>query len=292
MEKDCPGGATGQGAELDALLSAADRGMLDAIRDKLDLDTGFAQILGDLAGITPAGPPAEPAEAEPGGHAHSHGAALDPVLAREVSGAAPKIPAPAGPKSHGERLHRHGPLITLALAVVAALNIAVLFSLSQAHGAVAAQPGPSAAGPPFGTIAREPARDFHFFPPPKRGQLIHLPGKAGAFVSLRLAADRAGIGGDPVISYLRDSRRGPVLSLSGFPADTAIRLLSLGAGQPGRDCFTVSYRTHPFPSGGEQFSPGTVICVTGGNGRVMLKTVQNQPSGQIGVIVTWFSDLA
>ena len=48
-------------AELDALLSAADRGMLDAIRDNLDLDTGFAQILDNLAGITPSGRATGPA---------------------------------------------------------------------------------------------------------------------------------------------------------------------------------------------------------------------------------------
>ena len=45
------------------------------------------------------------------------------------------------------------------------------------------------------------------------------------------------------------------------------------------------------PPGGERFSPGTTICITGGNGRAMLKTVQRQPSGQIGVIATWFPDL-
>jgi hypothetical protein len=55
MEKDGSSGSTGKDAELDALLSATDRGMLEAIRDNLDLDTGFAQILGDIAGVTPAG---------------------------------------------------------------------------------------------------------------------------------------------------------------------------------------------------------------------------------------------
>jgi hypothetical protein len=43
--KDGSGGSTGKDEELDALLSAADEGMLDAIRANLDLDTGFAQIL-------------------------------------------------------------------------------------------------------------------------------------------------------------------------------------------------------------------------------------------------------
>ena len=85
MEKDGSGDSTGKNAELDALLSAADRGMLEAIRDNLDLDTGFAHILGDVAGITPTGRPTRPAEAEPGGHAHSNGHALDPVPACEVA---------------------------------------------------------------------------------------------------------------------------------------------------------------------------------------------------------------
>ena len=58
IEKDGAGNSTGKDAELDALLSAADRAMLDAIRDNLALDTGLAQILGDLAGIPPAGRPA------------------------------------------------------------------------------------------------------------------------------------------------------------------------------------------------------------------------------------------
>ena len=213
MEKDCSGDATGKDAELDALLSAADRGMLDAIRDNLDLDTGFAQVLGDLAGITPTGPPTEPAEAELGGHAHSYGPALDPVLACEVSGAVHKIPASAGPKSHREALYRPRALITLALAVVAALNIAVLFGLSQTHGTVAAHTGANATSPPFRAIVGEPARDFCFFPPRPR-QLILLASRTGA------SAQSCG------------------------------------------DCFTARHRTHPFASGGEQFPPRTMICIT------------------------------
>jgi hypothetical protein len=301
MEKDYPGDPTGQDADLDAFLSAADRGMLDAIRDNLDLDTGLAQILGNLAGITPAdratGPaeptgPAEltgPAEAEPGGYAHSYGHALDPVLACEVAGAARKVPVLAGPRSHGEALYHHRALITLALAIVTALNIAVLFSLSQNHGDAGSQSGASASRLPAKPITGEPARDF--FPPPRPRQAIVLVHKTGAPASLRFAADSAGIGGDPVISYLRDSRSGPVLLLSGFPAGTAIRFLSIDADRPRRDCFRASYLDHPFPSGGEQFSPGTMMCIAGGNGRVVLKTVQSQSSGPIGVIITWFPDL-
>lgn len=291
MEKDGSGDSTGKNAELDALLSAADRGMLEAIRDNLDLDTGFAHILGDVAGITPTGRPTRPAEAEPGGHAHSNGHALDPVPACEVAGAAHKIPASPASKSHREPLHHHRALITLALAVVTALNIAVLCSLSQHHRAVGARSAAGATSPAFKPIAGEPTRDFYFFPPPRPQQMIVLANKAGASASLRFMADSAGIGGDPVISYLRDSRSGPVLLLSGFPAGTAIRFLSIDAGQSRRNCFNVSYRNHPFPSSGEQFSPRATICIARGNGRVMLKTVQNQSSGQIGVIITWFSDL-
>jgi hypothetical protein len=84
MEKDDSGNSTGKDPELDALLSAADTGMLDAIRDNLDLDTGFAQILGDLTGATPTDQPTGPAEAELGGQAHSHGHVPDPILACEV----------------------------------------------------------------------------------------------------------------------------------------------------------------------------------------------------------------
>jgi hypothetical protein len=108
---------------------------------------------------------------------------------------------------------------------------------------------------------------------------------------LKSAANRAGIGGDPVISYLKDSRTGPVLLLSGFPAGTGIRFLSAGADQSCRTRSTASRGSHPFPPGGEQFSPGTTVCITGGDGRVMLRTIQNQPSGQIGVIVTSFPDM-
>ena len=42
---DGSGGSADKDKELDALLSAADSGLLDAIRDNVDLDTGFAQIL-------------------------------------------------------------------------------------------------------------------------------------------------------------------------------------------------------------------------------------------------------
>jgi hypothetical protein len=289
MEKDGSGNSTGEDAELDALLSAADRGMLDAIRDNLDLGTGFAQILVDLTGVTPIGRPTGPAEAELGGHAHSHGHALDPVLACEVSGGARKIPAAAGPKTRKEPRYHHKTLITLALAVITALNIALLCSLSHSHGAVGAQPGASVTSPK--PIAGEPARDHREFPPPRPHKLILLASKAGASASLRFAADNAGIGGDPVISYLKDSPSGPVLLLSGFPVGTAIRFLSTGADPSCRTCSTVSRRNHPFPPGGEQLSPGATICITGDNGRVMLKTVQNQPSAQIGVIVTWPRDL-
>jgi hypothetical protein len=289
MEKDGSSDSTGKDAVLDALLSAADSGMLDAIRDNLDLDTGFAQILGDFAGVTPTGRATGPVEAEPGGHAHRYGHALDPVPACEVSGAAHKIPAPAGPKTRKEPRYHHRTLTTLALAVITALNIALLCSLSHNHGAVGAQSGASATSPK--PIAGEPARDLWYFPPPRPQPLIVLASKAGATASLRFAADNAGIGGDPVISYLKDSRSGPVLLLSGFPADTTIRFLSIGADQSCRNCSTASHWHYPFPSGGEQFSPGTMICIAGGNGRVILKTVQNQSSGQIGLIITWFSDL-
>lgn len=217
MEKDGSGDSMGKDAELDALLSAADRGMLEAIRDNLDLDTGFAHILSDLAGITPTGRPTGPAEAEPGGHAHSYGHALDPVPACEVANTAHKIPASAASRSHREPLHHHRALITLALAVVTALNIAVLCSLSQNHGAVGALYGANATSPAFRPIAGEPTRDFCFFLPPRPQQLIVLANKVGASVSLRFAAESAGVGGDPVISCLRDSRSGPVLLLSGFP---------------------------------------------------------------------------
>ena len=289
IEKDGSGNSAGKDAELDALLSAADRGMLDAIRDNLDLDTGFAQILGDLTEVTPTGRPTGPAAAEPGGHAHSHGHALDPVPACEVSGGGRKIPAVAGPETRNQPRYHRRTLTTLALAVITALNIVLLCSLSHSRGAVGAQPGASVTSPM--PVAGERVRDHREFLPPRPHNLILLATRAGASASLRFAADHAGIGGDPAISYLKDSPSGPVLLLYGFPAGTAIRFLSTGADPSCRTCSTVSRRNHPFPPGGEQLSPGATICITGGNGRVMLETVQRQPSAQIGVIVTWFPDL-
>jgi hypothetical protein len=260
--------------------------MLDAIRDNLDLDPGLAQILGDLAGITSTGRPTGPAGAEPDGHGHSYGSALDPVPACEVSGAARKIPPPVSPRTRKEPRYHHKTLTTLALAVVTALNIALLCGLSHIHEAAGAQSGAGANRPkPF---AGESAR---YVLPPRPPQIIVLASKAGASASLRFAADSAGIGGDPVISYLKDSAAGPVLLLAGFPAGTPIRFHSTGADQSCVTCSTLSHRNHPFPTGGEQLSPGTAVCITGGNGRVMLETVQNQPSGQIGVIITWIPDL-
>jgi hypothetical protein len=287
MGKEGSSDSTGKDPELDALLSAADRGMLDAIRDNLDLDTGFAQILDDLTAVTPTGRPTGPAQAEPSGHAHSHGDALDPVPACEVSGRARKIPA--GPKTRKEPRDHHKTLTTLTLAVITALNIALLCGLSHTHGTVGALPGASMTSPKPGV--GEPARALCYFPPPRPHKLILLARKAGASASLRFAADNAGIGGNPVISYLKGSPSGPVLLLSGFPADTTIRFLSTGADPSCRTCSTVSRRNHPFYSGDEQLPPGATICITGDNGQVMLKTVQNQPSAQIGVIVTWFPDL-
>ena len=288
MEKDSSSDSTGRDTELDALLSAADRGMLDAIRDNLDLDTGFAQILDNLAGITPSVRATGPAQAVPGGHAHSYGHVLDPVRACEVSGVAHKIPASAGPETRREPRRQHRMLITLALAVIAALNIALLCGLS--HEAIGARSDASASPAPKPIIG-ESVSTLCFVPPPRPQQFIVLADKAGDCASLRFAADSAGIGGDPVISFINNSPGGPVLLLSGFPVGTAISSLSTGAGRSGRNCSAVSHRNHPFPSSGEHFSPGTTICITGGSGRVMLNTVQNQASEQIGVLITWFPDL-
>jgi hypothetical protein len=183
-------------------------------------------------------------------------------------------------------------LITLALAVVTALNLAWLCSLRLNHAAVGARSAASATNPLFKAIAGEPASDLYFFRPPGRKRLIVLAGRAGASASLRFAADGSGIGGDPVISYLRNSRSGPVLLLSGFPAGTATRFLRISAGQSCRNCSAVSYWSYPFPSGGEQVSPGMTICIARGTGRIMLRTIPDQSSGQIGVIIIWFPDLA
>jgi hypothetical protein len=286
MGKDGPGNSTGKDTELDALLSAADRGMLDAIQDNLDLDTGLAQILGNSAGITPTGRSTGPAEAEPRGHANGYGHALDPVRALGAPGAARKSTAAAVPETRKEPRHHPKTPTTLALAVITALTIALLCSLSHNHRAVGAQSGVSATSPMpvTGERAKQP---WHF--PPRH--FIVLASKAGASASLKSAVDNAGIGGDPVISYFKDSPSGPVLLLSGFPVGTAIRYLSPGADQSCWTRPTVGRRSHPFPSGGEQFSPRTTVCITGGDGRVMLKTIQNQFSGQIGVIVTSFPDM-
>ena len=290
--KDGPGGSTGQDKDLDALLSAADTGMLDAIRANLDLDTGFAQILSGLAGITPAGRPAAPPETEPVSQAPSYGHALDPVRACQAASAAHKIPPANGPKSPRKPLYHHRALVTLALAIIAALNIAVLVILSQNHAAASAQSIARAANPPSAPIAGEPARDLYPLRPPTTRQQVVLADKVGASASLRSAADSAGIGGNPVISYLRDSRNGPVLLLSGLPAGTAIMFLSIDADKSCWNCSTVGQRNYPFPRSGEQFSPGTRICIAGANGRVILKTMQSQSSGQIDVIITTFPDLA
>jgi hypothetical protein len=276
MGKDGSGNSAGKDTELDALLSAAHNGMLDAIRDNLDLDTGFAQILGNLPGITPAGQPTGPAQAEPSSHAPG------PVRPSGAPGAARKTPALAVPETRTEPRHHPKTLTTLALAVITALSIALLCSLSHNHWALGTRSGASPK-----PIAGEPAKKLWYFPPGPH-HFIVLGSKAGASASLKSAA---GIGGNPVISYLKDSRSGPVLLLSGFPAGTAIRFLSPGADQSCWTRPTASRRSHPFPSGGEQFFPRTTICITGGDGQVMLKTVQNQPTGQIGVIVTSFPDV-
>lgn len=208
-----------------------------------------------------------------------------------AASAADKIPAAIGPKSPRKLLYHHRALITLALAVITALNIAVLFSLGQNHAVSGAQSIARAANPPSAPIAGEPARDPYALPPPKTRQQVVLADKVGASASLRSAADSAGIGGDPVISYLRDSRNGPVLLLSGLPTGTATMFFSIDADQSCRNCSTVS-QWYPFPPGGEQFSPGTRICIAGPNGPVMLRTMQSQSSGQIDVIITSLPDLA
>jgi hypothetical protein len=89
----------------------------------------------------------------------------------------------------------------------------------------------------------------------------------------------------------RHSRSGPVLLLSGFPPGTAIRFISTGAGQSCTNYSAVTYWNHTFPSGGKQFSPGTTICIAGSSGQVVLQTVQDQSTGQIGVLVNWSGDL-
>src|SRR5262249_11514525 len=159
-----------------------------------------------------------------------------------------ETPGPAGPKTRKEPRDHHKTLTTVALAVITALSIALLCSLSYNYGAVGAQSGASATSPK--RIAGEPTRELWPFPPARQHQLIVRPGKAGASACLSLVTYNAGIGGDPAISSLKDSRSGPVLLLSGFPAGTAIRFLSTGADQSCRTRSAVSRRNHPFPPGG------------------------------------------
>jgi hypothetical protein len=168
----------------------------------------------------------------------------------------------------------------------------VLFSLSQNHAAAGARSIANAANPPSAPIAGEPARDLFPLRPPKTRQQVVLADKVGASASLRSVADSAGIGGDPVISYLSDSRSGPVLLLSGLTAGTVTVFLSIDADQSCRNCSTVGQWNYPFPRGGQQFSLGTRIWIAGANGRVMLRTMQSQSSGQIDVIIISFPELA
>jgi hypothetical protein len=289
--KDDSGGSTDKDKELDAFLSDADAGLLDAIRDNVDLDTGFAQVIGDLTGTTSAGQPTGPADADPGGRAPSYGHEPDPVHAGEVFDAA-RTMAAADPKGSKEPLCHRRALVTLAVAVVAALQIALLFSLSQNHGFASAQSGASVTNPPSKPIAGEPAGDFNPVWPPRMRQVIVLASKARAFASLGFAADSAGIGGNPVISYVKGFSGSPVLLLSGLPVGTATRFLSISADQSCGNCPEVSDWSYQSASGGEQFSPGTTVYIAGGNGRVILRTVQNQSSGQVVVIITWFPDVA
>ena len=141
IEKDGSGNSAGKDAELDALLSAADRGMLDAIRDNLDLDTGFAQILGDLtedhadqpADGTRSGRARRP-RSQPRPRARP-GTRLRGFRRRSQD------PGRAGPKTRNQPRYHHKTLTTLALAVITALNIVLLCSLSYNYGAVGAQSG-------------------------------------------------------------------------------------------------------------------------------------------------------
>ena len=134
----------------------------------------------------------------------------------------------------------HRALITLALAVVAALNIAVLFSLSQTMRSPAPNLSPTRLTfPPRPLPAGRPEISTPI-PSPKTRQQVVLADKVGASASLRSAADSAGIGGDLVISYLRDSRNGLVLLLSGLPAGSATHVLSIDSDQSCRNCSTVS----------------------------------------------------
>jgi hypothetical protein len=291
IAKDDSGDSTDKNKELDALLSAADRDLLGAIRDSVDLDTGFAQVLNDLAGPTPSGQPTGSEEADAGGRVPGYSRTLDPVPAGEVSSAARMIQAGAGPKGR-EPLHYPRALITLAVAVVAALQVAVLFSLSQNHWFASAHSGATVTSPPSEPIAGGPARGSYFFRPPRMQRVVILADKVGAFASLRFAADSAGIGGNPLISYLKDSGNGPVLLLSGLPTGTATRFLSSDAGQSCGNCSEVSYWNYPFPSGGELIPLGTTVYIAGPNGRVILRTIQNQPSGQVVLFINWFPDLA
>jgi hypothetical protein len=100
----------------------------------------------------------------------------------------------------------------------------------------------------------------------------------------------AGIDGNLAIRYLRDSRSGPVLLLSGLPIGTVTRFLSMG--RACADCYTVGYGNYTFPPGGEEFPAGTGIWIAGHDGEIILRTLQDQFSGQVDVTIVWRPGLA
>jgi hypothetical protein len=299
-DEENPGGFASQDAELDALLSAADKGMLDAIRDNLDLDAGFAQALDASGAVTPASRPA-PATHPKGkdcGGAHAHRNTPDPLHARNTPAPPHPVPALAARAGLRELSYSGRAAITVALALVAALYVALFLDLTQDHGGAFAQPVASApylpAQPPDGFPAKphpgEPPRGFH--PPfymPQRLAVLDIP--AGTSMSLKFAADSAGIGGHPVISYVKDYPSGPTLLLFDFPEGTHVRLLSADTGQPATSPRVDDQQGHPFHSRGEQFPPKATIAIAGPSAMVILKTMPDQPGNRVYVIVTRFPNI-
>jgi hypothetical protein len=187
------------GPELHAILRAADNGLLQAIENNLDLNAGFSRLISELPEVAPADTQRSPARTGPRraglyaarvAGAPAEGRWLSPLAVNGGGGAAP---------------HNRSRLIMLGLAVALALNIGVLTSLIH-NSATSPQPGASGIALPANHLPHEPAIGRRF-PPPRPQQVIIL-GSPGAFAPLGDFAAGAGIGGNPVISYLENSGKG------------------------------------------------------------------------------------
>lgn len=161
IDKEKSDGPAGDDTGLDALMAAADQGMLDAIRASLDLDAGFAQVLGSLESTVPPAPLASASETRP----CNCGNVSQPTGAPHRIGQSIHVSTAANRK----QAWFAGILVAAVFALIISLNVAVLVKIGRDRVSAFPQAGANAPCLPFKPPANLPMKPIIRIPRDFRG---------------------------------------------------------------------------------------------------------------------------